>query len=179
MRRSSIENSPGCQRAASYQKAGSRTTAGSTATGWVLKQANDRLRGLWGRYFDRTSKPHLCVTANDEWIDTPDYGAYFGDGLVHYVASSAGTDVQSEARIWVNKLVSSQDPDQARWLNRCRLFTSGQTNNHRPSSGTRHEKCLLHVSAWRARRWRYPHLHRRSASQFRQPHELDWNSLWK
>jgi hypothetical protein len=64
------------------------------------------------------------VTAND-WIDTPDYGAYFGNGLVHYVASNAGTDVQSEARIWVNKRVSSQDPEgyidafqpSARWQN--------------------------------------------------------------
>lgn len=98
--------------------------------GWVLKQTKDRLPGVWGRYFHRTSNPELGFTANDEWIDAPDYGAYFGDGLAHYAGANAGADLQSEAQIWVNNLVASQDTDgyigafqpSARWQNGLEIF---------------------------------------------------------
>ena len=86
---------------------------------------------MWGRYFNRTSKPQLGFTANDEWVDAPDYGAYFGDGLVHYAGSNAGRRPPIlEAQIWVHELVASQDPDgyigafqpSARWQNGLEIF---------------------------------------------------------
>ena len=98
--------------------------------GWVLKQAKDRLPGVWGRYFYRTSNPKLGFTANDEWVDAPDYGAYFGDGFIHYAATNTSPELESEAQIWLKKLVSSQDPDgyigafqpAARWQNALEVF---------------------------------------------------------
>jgi len=111
-------------------KAGSVSPAGwledycrINGNGWVLKQAKDQLPDIWGRYIHRTSNPQLGFTANDEWLDPPDYGAYFGDALVHYGVLKAGADVESEAQIWATQLVASQDQDgyigafepEARW----------------------------------------------------------------
>ena len=58
------------------------------AEGWVMKHARDRLPSVWGRYVHRTANPKLGFTVHDEWIDAPDYGAYFGDSLVHYAGLS-------------------------------------------------------------------------------------------
>ena len=93
------------------------------AEGWVMKHARDRLPSVWGRYVHRTANPKLGFTVHDEWIDAPDYGAYFGDSLVHYAGLFPDSAVSAEAQTWAAQLIASQDPDgyiggfqfKARW----------------------------------------------------------------
>jgi len=93
------------------------------ADGWVRKYAQDAMPSVWGRYVHRTSNPDLGFTDHDEWIDAPDYGAYFGDALVHYGGIFPDSAVAAEAQKWAAQLVASQDADgyigafafKARW----------------------------------------------------------------
>ena len=97
------------------------------ANAWVLKYAKDRMPSVWGRYVNRTSNPDLGFTDHDEWKDAPDYGAYFGDSLVHYGGLFQDSAVSEEAQNWAARLIASQDADgyvgaftfEARW--RCWL----------------------------------------------------------
>jgi len=93
------------------------------ADGWVLKYAKDAMPAVWGRYVHRTSNPDLGFTDNGEWKDAPDYGAYFGDALVHYGALFPNSATGTEAEKWAAQLAGSQDSDgyigaftpKARW----------------------------------------------------------------
>ncbi len=81
------------------------------AGGWVLVYAKAQMREVYGRYTHRTSNPDLGFTDHDEWVDAPDYGAYFGDALVHYAQLRPSSEVASYAADWVKQLIGSQDSD--------------------------------------------------------------------
>lgn len=97
------------------------------AGGWVLAYAKAKMPEVYGRYTHRTANPDLGFTDHDEWVDAPDYGAYFGDGLVHYAQLRPGSEAAAYARDWVAELLGSQDRNgyigafvpEARW--RCWL----------------------------------------------------------
>jgi DUF1680 family protein len=100
------------------------------ADGWVLQYARARMPEVWGRYWNRTSNPKLGFTDHDEWINPPDYGAYFGNSLVRYASVCPNSAAAKEAVEWIEKLIASQDDDgyiggftsAARWQNWIEVF---------------------------------------------------------
>jgi DUF1680 family protein len=101
------------------------------ANGWVLKYARDRMPTVWGRFVHRTDNPHPESTDFEFDIDTPDYGAYFGDALVHYGGLFPDSAVSAEAQTWADQLIASQDSDgyiggfqaPARWQQWLEIFS--------------------------------------------------------
>ena len=107
-----------------------RDWASINAEGWLLDYARQQDPRVYGRLWNRVKTAEIRMSENGEWLDPPDYNAYFADALVRYAHLFPGSEIARRADEWIEKALASQDEDgyigayvpEARWKNWLEIF---------------------------------------------------------
>ncbi len=107
-----------------------REWARANAEGWLLDYAREEDPRVYGRLWNRLSTAEIRMNANGEWLDPPDYNAYFADALLRYAHYFPGTELARIAAAWTDRALACQDADgyigafvpEARWRHWLEVF---------------------------------------------------------